>query len=96
MKTLLAAIFIYNIYFIFIISICTILQLFLDQVEVKKSMLSRDCGGCTAYKECSKRYRKAKVGDKVYCADGTVHLIDCTSMALNPEFFASKVKVLTK
>jgi hypothetical protein len=27
-------------------------------------------------KECSKRYRKVNKGGKVYCPDGTVHLVD--------------------
>lgn len=39
-------------------------------------MLSRDCDGCESMKECKKRYQKAHKGDKVYCADGTAHLID--------------------
>jgi hypothetical protein len=25
---------------------------------------------------CSKRYRKVKKGEKVYCPDGTAHLVD--------------------
>ena len=39
-------------------------------------MLSRDCDGCSKLKECSKRYQKALKGDKVYCPDGTAHLVD--------------------
>ena len=39
-------------------------------------MLSRDCDGCSKLKECRKRYQKAIKGDKVYCPDGTAHLID--------------------
>ena len=31
-------------------------------------------------KECSVRYRKANKGDKVYCPDGTAHLIDNSSI----------------
>jgi hypothetical protein len=27
-------------------------------------------------KECSKRYRKVGKGGKVYCPDGTAHLVD--------------------
>jgi hypothetical protein len=47
---------------------------------VKKRMLSRDCDGCTMLKECSVRYKKTLKGDKVYCPDGTAHLIDCYSI----------------
>jgi hypothetical protein len=39
-------------------------------------MLSRDCDGCSILKECGKRYKRAFKGDKVYCPDGTAHLID--------------------
>jgi len=44
-------------------------------------MISRDCDGCSNIKECSVRYKKALKGDKVYCPDGTAHLIDCHSVA---------------
>ncbi len=53
--------------------------------EVKKEMLSRDCDGCSKLKECSKRYQKAVKGDKVYCPDGTAHLIDSYSINQSPE-----------
>jgi len=46
-------------------------------------MLSRDCDGCSQLKECSIRYKKAHQHDKVYCPDGTAHLIDCASV--NPD-----------
>jgi hypothetical protein len=39
-------------------------------------MLSRDCGGCSQFKACSKRYSKVEKGGKVYCPDGTAHLVD--------------------
>jgi len=48
-------------------------------------MLSRDCDGCSKLKECSKRYQRALKGDRVYCPDGTVHLIDSASMNQSPE-----------
>jgi len=41
-----------------------------------KEMLSRDCYGCSQRKVCSKRYAKVAKGEKVYCPDGTVHLVD--------------------
>jgi hypothetical protein len=43
-------------------------------------MLSRDCDGCSQMKECSKRYIKVGKGEKVYCPDGTAHLVDCASI----------------
>ncbi len=39
-------------------------------------MLSRDCDGCSQLKACGKRYRKVAKGEKVYCPDGTAHLVD--------------------
>jgi hypothetical protein len=44
-----------------------------------KTMLSRDCDGCSSLKACNQRYQKAHKGDKVYCPDGTAHLIDNAS-----------------
>jgi len=39
-------------------------------------VLSRDCDGCSQMHGCASRFRFAVKGDKVYCPDGTVHLID--------------------
>ena len=39
-------------------------------------MLSRDCDGCSQMKACTKRYKKVGKGGKVYCPDGTAHLVD--------------------
>jgi len=39
-------------------------------------MLSRDCDGCSQMKSCGKRFVIAEVGEKVYCPDGTAHLVD--------------------
>gem|GEM_PF-250454 len=52
---------------------------------VKKRMLSRDCDGCSQLKECITRFQKTKKGDKVYCPDGTAHLIDNASIKQNAE-----------
>jgi len=41
-----------------------------------KEMLSRDFDGCSQLKACNKRYRKVAKGGKVYCPDGTAHLVD--------------------
>ncbi len=42
--------------------------------EVK--LLSRDCDGCSQMKACNKRYGIVDKGDRVYCPDGTAHLVD--------------------
>jgi hypothetical protein len=52
-------------------------------------MLSRDCDGCSQLKACSKRYSKVDKGGKVYCPDGTAHLVDedtehCTTGLYEP------------
>jgi hypothetical protein len=39
-------------------------------------MLSRDCDGCSQIRLCHERYRKVPKGGKVYCPDGTAHLVD--------------------
>jgi hypothetical protein len=45
-------------------------------------MLSRDCDGCTQLSKCVKRFERTHVWDKVYCADGTAHLIDTASLVI--------------
>jgi len=40
-----------------------------------------DCDDCEQQKLCMKRYSKVSEGEKVYCPDGTVHLVDRTSHA---------------
>jgi predicted SprT family Zn-dependent metalloprotease len=47
-----------------------------EEQEEKKKMLSRDCDGCAQLHICSKRYRNVTRGEKVYCQDGTAHLVD--------------------
>lgn len=39
-------------------------------------MLSRDCDGCSQLKSCKIRYERVTKGEKVYCPDGTAHLVD--------------------
>jgi hypothetical protein len=42
----------------------------------KAKMLSRDCDGCELLEPCVKRYHTVNKGEKVYCPDGTAHLVD--------------------
>jgi len=46
------------------------------KIELTKEMLSRDCDGCSQFKACNKRYHQVGKGGKVYCPDGTAHLLD--------------------
>jgi len=40
-------------------------------------MLSRDCNGCELELfQCKRRFANVKSGEKVYCPDGTTHLVD--------------------
>ena len=39
-------------------------------------MLSRDCDGCSTLFTCKQRFGKVVKGEKVFCPDGTVHLVD--------------------
>lgn len=55
-------------------------------------MLSRDCDGCSQLKGCSKRFSKVKKGEKVYCPDGTAHLVDEASEIINPDLYFAYVK----
>ena len=41
-----------------------------------EKMLSRDCDGCSLLHMCSERYRRAGKDEKVYCPDGTAHIVD--------------------
>jgi hypothetical protein len=49
-------------------------------------LLSRDCGGCSQKKTCGQRYRRVQSGEKVYCPDGSVHLVDSASVIQTIEF----------
>ncbi len=44
--------------------------------EAKNKVLSRDCDGCSHMKACSRRFVETEVYEKVYCPDGTAHLVD--------------------
>jgi hypothetical protein len=47
-----------------------------DKRGRRPKLLSRDCDGCSQMKGCSKRYLFVEKGEKVYCPDGTAHLVD--------------------
>jgi len=56
-------------------------------------MLSRNCDGCSQMKACSKRYSKVGKGEKVYCPDGTVHLVDEDTVCHNPDIHEHSLEV---
>jgi CMP-N-acetylneuraminic acid synthetase len=39
-------------------------------------MLSRDCDACSQMFECKLRFSRVQKGEKVYCPNGTAHLVD--------------------
>ncbi len=40
-------------------------------------MLSRDCDGCELQlSQCKRRFARVETGEKVYCPDGTAHLVN--------------------
>ncbi|MGE5188154.1 MAG: hypothetical protein ACM3JE_03920 [Betaproteobacteria bacterium] len=41
-----------------------------------QEMLSRDCDGCSQMRACNRRFTITNKGEKVYCPDGTAHLVD--------------------
>lgn len=43
-------------------------------------VLSRDCDGCCISRYCKIRYEQVEINGKVYCPDGTVHLVDSGSL----------------
>ena len=47
-----------------------------NKIGGEKKTLSRDCDGCSQMKMCNRRYGVVGKGDKVYCPDGTAHLVD--------------------
>ena len=56
-------------------------------------MLSRNCDGCSQLQACSKRYRKVAVGGKVYCLDGTAHLVDEDSAPTSKDQFHQHIEL---
>jgi len=56
-------------------------------------MLSRDCDGCAQLKVCSKRYRTVNKGEKVYCSDGTAHLVDQGSIVQTEDLYEQYIAV---
>jgi len=57
-------------------------------------MLSRDCDGCSELKTCRKRYCRVVKGEKVYCPDGTAHLVDDGSAAQNADLIKHEMERL--
>jgi hypothetical protein len=55
-------------------------KLFHEGLMGGEGMLSRDCDCCTQLHVCSGRYQLVKKGEKVYCPDGTAHLVDAYSI----------------
>ncbi len=55
-------------------------------------MLSRDCDGCPMLHECSKRYRSVRIGEKVYCSDGTAHLVDQIPAPQNVDYYEKYIE----
>ena len=56
-------------------------------------MLSRDCDGCSQLKPCSQRYKMARKGEKVYCSDGTAHLIDQDTIIQNVDLYEQHIEM---
>jgi hypothetical protein len=57
-------------------------------------MLSRDCDGCGQLKICSKRFKEVSKGEKVYCSDGTAHLVDDAAIRQNLDLYEQNVVCL--
>ena len=61
--------------------------------EVEKRMLSRDCDGCAQLKMCSRRFRAVSKGEKVYCQDGTAHLVDEDAVVQNTDLYFQNIEM---
>ncbi|MGA3112543.1 MAG: hypothetical protein ABSE15_11060 [Candidatus Bathyarchaeia archaeon] len=46
-----------------------------------KKIVSQGCEGCGRQEPCIRSYRRVSFGEQVFCPDGTVHLVDETSLA---------------
>ena len=57
-------------------------------------MLSRNCDGCSQLKKCKDRFRMVKKFEKVYCPDGTAHLVDEENKFLIKEQIIDSKKIL--
>jgi hypothetical protein len=55
-------------------------------------MLSRDCDGCSQLKVCSKRFRSVGKGEKVYCSDGTAHLVDESAVVQCVDLYEQRIE----
>lgn len=58
-------------------------------------MLSRDCDGCSQLRVCHKRYERVTKGEKVYCPDGTAHLVDETTDTQNIGLIEHQTELLS-
>jgi hypothetical protein len=47
-----------------------------------QELLSRNCDGCSQLRVCRVRYKNVEKGEKVYCPDGTAHLVDQEDVTL--------------
>jgi hypothetical protein len=55
-------------------------------------MLSRDCDGCSQLKVCSKRFQIVTRGEKVYCSDGTAHLVDEAAIQQSRDLYEQHIE----
>ena len=49
----------------------------------EERMLSRDCDACSQMFDCKRRFQRVTKGEKVFCPDGTAHLVDVDSESRN-------------
>jgi hypothetical protein len=56
-------------------------------------MLSRDCDGCPQMKACGKRFRNVGRSEKVYCADGTAHLVDGAAVTQSEDLYEQYIEM---